>query len=124
MPAYNARLNNDKAWAAGNRQNQFLQVDFGRQAAVVKIATQGHPKWALQQWVRSYTLSSSEDGQVWRDHVAASGETVFQGNTNPNGIVTNTVSPPLEGRYVRINTKKFSNFIAMRIELYGCFTVQ
>ena len=52
------------AWCAkSNDVKQWLQVSFGQQTTVTKVATQGRHKY--NQWVTSYTLSYSVDGAHW-----------------------------------------------------------
>ena len=52
------------AWCAkSNDGNQWLQVSFGRQTTVTKVATQG--RYDGKQWVTSYSLSYSVDGAHW-----------------------------------------------------------
>ena len=51
-------------WCAkSNDGNQWLQVSFGRQTTVTKVATQG--RYDANQWVTSYSLSYSVDGAHW-----------------------------------------------------------
>ena len=64
----NARLNRQaargktSAWSAGsNDLNQWLQIDFGRNVKITKLATQGRKDWG-DQWVKSYTLAYSAEG--------------------------------------------------------------
>ena len=52
------------AWCAkSNDGNQWLQISFGRQTTVTKVATQG--RYETNQWVTSYSLSYSVDGTHW-----------------------------------------------------------
>ena len=52
------------AWCAkSNDGNQWLQVSFGRQTTVTKVATQG--RYDGDDWVTSYSLSYSVDGAHW-----------------------------------------------------------
>ena len=52
------------AWcAATNDQNQWLQVDFGTEMMISGVATQG--RQAINQWVKSYSLSYSLDGRTF-----------------------------------------------------------
>ena len=67
--ATNARLNfqahegKTGAWSArSNDMNQWLQVDFRQQAEVTGIRTQGRGNCGCNQWVKSYTISYSNDG--------------------------------------------------------------
>lgn len=58
----NARLNfSPFGWVAKtNDLNQWLQVDFQQQAVITGISTQGRRE--LDQYVKSYTISFSDDG--------------------------------------------------------------
>ena len=62
--AANARLNfakNSGSWSSkANNLNQWLQVDFKYTATITDILTQGRGRH--NQWVRSYTVSYSNDG--------------------------------------------------------------
>ena len=61
------RLNGATAWAAGqNDQNQWIQVDLGEQKIVTKIATQGRNDY--DQWVTSYGVSYSLNGQIFNQY--------------------------------------------------------
>ena len=52
------------AWCAlRNDANQWLQVHFGRETTVSKVATQGG--YDSNHWVMSYSLSHSVDGSHW-----------------------------------------------------------
>lgn len=68
LAARNARLNQRRqgrkgaAWCAKrNNRAQWLQVDFGALTSVRRLATQGRQN--ADQWVTSYYLSYSKDGQ-------------------------------------------------------------
>ena len=66
--ASNARLNlakNSGSWSSRyNNQNQWLQVDFKYRATITDILTQGRGRY--NQWVQSYTVSYSNDGQNFK----------------------------------------------------------
>ena len=66
--ANNARLNFipskplSGGWSAEtNNQDQFLQVDFGRNVKVSAVATQGRQD--MDQWVKEYKLAYIEEGK-------------------------------------------------------------
>ena len=60
------------AWCASkNDGNQWLQVYFGRETTVTKVATQG--RYDNTQWVMSYSLSYSVDGTHWAWYRLADG---------------------------------------------------
>ncbi|KAL9978615.1 hypothetical protein ACROYT_G016151 [Oculina patagonica] len=54
LGAWCTRTNNGKEW---------LQVHFGRETTVSKVATQG--RYDSDNWVTSYSLSYSVDGSHW-----------------------------------------------------------
>ena len=69
----NARLNfqpaggKTGAWSAKtNDVNQWLQVDFGDTKKVTAILTQGRAEH--DQWVKTYTVSYSQDGIEFIDY--------------------------------------------------------
>ena len=62
LPSTKARLNSDSSWSAGtNDKNQWIQVDLDKAVTVTKIATQGRKNY--DQWVKTFTLSYSFDGE-------------------------------------------------------------
>ena len=80
------------AWSSKtNDINQWLQIDFKRPTAIVGISTQGRA--GTTQFVKSYTLSYSQDGlsfQAYKPHgilkvnqiVHSSIISVFNGDVN------------------------------------------
>lgn len=123
----NARLNRQaargktSAWSAGsNDLNQWLQIDFGRNVKITKLATQGRNDYG-DQWVKSYTLAYSADGSnVFQTYQENELDKVFTGNADRNTVVTHVLLQPITARYVQIKPKSWNNHIAMRAEFYGC----
>ena len=66
----NARLNfkahggRTGAWSSRrNDVNQWLQIDFKYRATITEILTQGRQSGeSISQWVKTYTISYSDDG--------------------------------------------------------------
>ena len=55
------------AWVAKVQDhNQWLQVDFGVETQVTRIATQGRQD--ANQWVKEYTLRYSTDGSYFQQY--------------------------------------------------------
>ena len=81
---YLARLNYQEsnswlgAWsAAGRNQYQWLQVDFGGSPTVTHVGTQGRNSEVVIQWVSSYKLEYSDDGEefdVYKTNLTDLGE--------------------------------------------------
>lgn len=44
---------------------------------------------------------------------------VFKGNRNNNSVVINSISNPVQARFVRFVPQTWKNSIAMRVEVYG-----
>ena len=71
---WQARLNNNEtssscgSWSSSRplASGQYLQIDLGKQRVVNKIATQGRPIY--DQWVTSYQLLFSSNGQNWNKY--------------------------------------------------------
>ena len=56
------------AWSARtNDVNQYLQVDFGHRTKVTEIETQGRED-CCNQWVKSYTVSYSNDNNNYQPY--------------------------------------------------------
>lgn len=45
---------------------------------------------------------------------------LFQGNKDDNSVVTNTFSPPIVARFIRLHPVEFKRWPSLRMELYGC----
>ena len=46
---------------------------------------------------------------------------VFQGNTDKDTVVSHVFPQHIRARYIRIWPKTWTNHVAMRVELYGCY---
>ena len=63
------------AWCTvSNNHNQWLQVFFGRETTVTKVAIQGRYD-CCSQWVASFKLSYSSDGIHWAWYRLSDGQT-------------------------------------------------
>ncbi|EDO33236.1 predicted protein, partial [Nematostella vectensis] len=109
-----------KAWCAKqNVAGEYLQVDIGREVLLTKIATQG--RGIYLQWVTSYELSHSRDGQAWTPYYDEQGHAkVFPGNQDNSTVVSHPLPYHPRVRYVRIFAKTWHRHISLRAELYGC----
>lgn len=74
-PSWYARLywtkyGGNQAWACGinaKNTNQWLKIDLGQTKLVTAIATQGR-HISYHQWVKSYSLSYSNDNTLWIEY--------------------------------------------------------
>lgn len=116
-----ARLNKEgNAWRPqSDDKNQWLQIDFGENKRVTRIATQGSNVKGEQNqdmYVRSYQLEFSTDSRLFRDY--AGGE-ILAGNQDRNKIVEHQLEP-FTARWVRILPVTWTGHISLRAEVYGC----
>ncbi|KAL9975104.1 hypothetical protein ACROYT_G012220 [Oculina patagonica] len=108
-------------WSPDQRDyNQWLQVDFQQMTRVTRIATQGIK--ADFEWVTEYKLQYGDDGQTFTFYkrIGVNSDTLFQGNTDPDTVVSHDLNPIIKARYIRVRPTKWHDYISMRIELYTC----
>ncbi|XP_078657439.1 uncharacterized protein LOC144903312 [Branchiostoma floridae x Branchiostoma belcheri] len=120
---YRGRLNGvsgGSSWAARNNSpGQYLQVDLGAEKQVTGTIIQG--RYSNYQWVTSYKLQYSTDGNVWTTCRGADGsEKVFPGSRDRLTPVTNLLDSPVTARYVRFVVQTWYGHISMRAEILGC----
>ncbi|KAM5180745.1 coagulation factor V [Mantella aurantiaca] len=121
-----ARLNKAgsvNAWQAkSNNNQQWLQIDFLTVKKITAITTQGAKQFAIEMYVQSYSIHSSEDGKTWKPYIddSTSMEKIFKGNSNSAGYAKNNFNPPIFSQFLRIIPKSWNQAIVMRVELYGC----
>ncbi|XP_041371694.1 neurexin-4-like [Gigantopelta aegis] len=120
-PPHNARLGDPTgAWTA-DIQNalQVVGVDLGADYFVTAIATQG--RQGSEEFVTEYFMEYSDDKETWQIYTNEFGiPEMFNGNDNSYKVVQNTLMYPVVARYIRFNPQRWSMFISMRIEIYGC----
>ncbi|KAL9978631.1 hypothetical protein ACROYT_G016168 [Oculina patagonica] len=103
--------------------NQWLQIDLGEITAVTKVATQG--RYNTEDRVTTYTLSYSVDGTHWTGYKQRAVEKVFAGNSDRNTVITHSLKPHIDARFIRFHPKTHNhNIPCLRAELYGCRTVK
>ncbi|KAL9955598.1 hypothetical protein ACROYT_G036941 [Oculina patagonica] len=109
------------AWIAQKQDlNQWLQVDFGVETQITRIATQGRQDG--NQWVKEYTLRYSTDGSYFQQYQPKGFTKTFVANTDRYAVVSHDLEPPIRARYLRIIPEEWQTYIALRAEFYGCKT--
>eukprot|EP00057_Strongylocentrotus_purpuratus_P011619 XP_011666093.1 PREDICTED: lactadherin-like [Strongylocentrotus purpuratus] len=114
------RLNAYTFWIANPPdQYQWMQVQFESSYIVTAITTQGRSN--ADQWVTSYTISSSFDNMAWTEYlnVYSGSVEIFPGNYDRDSHVTHTLARPIVGRSFRIHPKTNHGHVSLRMELYG-----
>ena len=100
----------------GNPNNEWTEVDLLYVAKINGIITQGGPKGSGPEYIKTYIVKYSIDGNTFYD---VDGGKIFNGNTDRNTKVTNRFSKYIEARYVRVYFKTFHRYASMRFGLLG-----
>lgn len=73
-------------------------------------------------WVKTYTLQYSQNKKDWNPILDYNQkEKIFLANVDNNSPHKNDFDLPISARYFKIIPATWSENIAMRIELHGCF---
>ncbi|KAL5022368.1 hypothetical protein ScPMuIL_001523 [Solemya velum] len=113
------------AWSAGkNNQYQWIQADFNVTKKIVGVVTKGRDAISDSgtiQWVKTFKVLYSDDGQAWETVKGESGDAmVFNGNTDQNTEVTNNLPQPISARFLRIKPLTWHAYMSMRFDVIGC----
>ena len=104
-----------KTPAHGACHDAFLQIDLEHIQSIKAVLTQGSASG--REWVTSYEVATSLDGEHWTVYETPGGSSELIGNTNGDLVVSRElVAPPL-ARFVQIRPKSFFNAPSMRVEL-------
>ncbi|KAJ8405238.1 hypothetical protein AAFF_G00322290 [Aldrovandia affinis] len=109
------------AWSDTNTKS-WIQVDLLRPMLLHGVHTQGATHRLSESFVVQFTLSYSIDQETWKTYKGNSTkpEQVFKGNVDGSSIKENYFSPPIMGRYIRVNPVTFEKRATLRLELFGC----
>ncbi|KAJ8337919.1 hypothetical protein SKAU_G00368850 [Synaphobranchus kaupii] len=109
------------AWSTVNKDS-WIQVDLLRPMLLHGVQTQGATHRLSESFVVQFKLSYSLDQETWKTYKGNSTkpEQVFIGNVDGSRVKGNYFSPPIMGRYIRLNPVTFQNRATLRLELLGC----
>lgn len=100
-------------------KQQYLKADLGFAVQITAVATQG--AFDSQDWVKTYSLSYSNDNVKWIYYYELGAKPkVFNGNWENRIVRKHYLLIPFISRYVLIYPLTWTNRIALRWELYGC----
>merc|ERR1711920_5908 len=97
-------------WCGKRGENNEITVDLTTSFMVSGVATQGRGD-CCDQWVTSYAIETSEDGQYWEKHGR------FQGNFDRDTICESRLELPVLARLVRLTVKEYNGYPCMRLDL-------
>ncbi|XP_048418718.1 EGF-like repeat and discoidin I-like domain-containing protein 3 isoform X4 [Stegostoma tigrinum] len=111
------------AWTAElSNKSQWLQIDLLIPKKLTGIITQGAKDFGVAQYVESFKIAFSDDGQSWtiyQDSITGK-DKVFQGNYDNYSHKKNIFDPPFYAQFVRILPQTWHERITLRVELLGC----
>ncbi|XP_067874178.1 lactadherin-like isoform X4 [Heterodontus francisci] len=111
------------AWTAElSNESEWLQIDLTIPKKVTGIITQGAKDFGVPQYVESFKIAYSDDGELWsiyQDNVTRR-DKVFQGNYDNYSHKRNIFDPPFYAQFVRILPQTWHERITLRVELLGC----
>ncbi|KAK3581559.1 hypothetical protein CHS0354_031901 [Potamilus streckersoni] len=112
-----------KGWCARKKdEKQWLQIDIGPPTLVTGIITKGRADGMKKHWVKRFSLSYSNDSNVWYKYKDAHhmDPKIFGGNNDKNTERTHYLNSPFVARYIRFHPLEWNKKISMRIGLLGC----
>lgn len=101
-----------------NDDSQWLQVDLEKVMRVTKIAVQGEAGESSRH-VKEYTLWCSLTGEEFIPYREDGKEKVFDGNSDQDTVVFNTVKNSVITRFIRLQPRTWNEGIGIRTEFYG-----
>jgi len=108
-------------WCATEQnEKQFMAFDLGEEFQLAKVATMGKAD-DKNRFVSKYILAYSHDGEKWDDYIDSAGKKEFAGNDNTFAVKSNTLSPSIQARYIKIKPLAWSKGgICTSVDLFGC----
>ncbi|XP_024905523.1 lactadherin isoform X2 [Pteropus alecto] len=109
------------AWTASNYdRTPWIQVNLLRKMGVTGVVTQGASRTGISEYVKTFKVAYSVNGKNFQFIQGDSGDKVFIGNLDNNGLKTNLFDFPLEVQYVRLVPTICHRSCTLRFELLGC----
>ncbi|RUS78725.1 hypothetical protein EGW08_013512, partial [Elysia chlorotica] len=107
------------AWIAqSNDLNQWIRVNFPELLNVMGLVIQGQA--GVDQWVESFQLMYSEDGQAFKYIEDSAGQPqVFKANTDSDSK-EKILFAPVNAKSVMVKPLSWHNNIALRLQVLGC----
>ena len=102
-------LDSSKAWCGQKSTDDFIQMITvsGGLEMIKGVVTQGRKDHG--QWVETFEVYVSRNGDSWQQVKDASGNLTFTGNTDKSTKVTNYFQNRVEAKYIRFVTKTWNH---------------
>ncbi|XP_062946491.1 lactadherin [Cynocephalus volans] len=111
------------AWTASNYdRNPWIQVNLLRKMRVTGVVTQGASRVGSAEYLKSFKVAYSLNGRNFQfiQDADGSGDQLFVGNVDNNGLKINLFNTPLEVQYLRLFPVVCHRGCTLRFELLGC----
>jgi hypothetical protein len=108
------------AWVAGSNDNkQFLTVDLMSDQDITGFAVQGPHGESMR--VLQFNVEFSFDGKTWATLQNSNNKkkVALPGNADNVSVLVFKLSRPIKARFVKFSPTKWSQAIALRVELFG-----
>eukprot|EP00079_Xenopus_tropicalis_P022360 XP_012814230.1 PREDICTED: lactadherin isoform X3 [Xenopus tropicalis] len=117
------KIGKTNAWTAlENNQEQWLQIDLRIPKKISGIITQGAKDFGNIQYVESFKVAYSDDGNTWKIYKDSrtKADKIFLGNNDNYSHKKNLFDVPFSARFVRVLPQSWHERITLRMELLGC----
>ncbi|XP_071850611.1 lactadherin-like isoform X1 [Apostichopus japonicus] len=112
---FEAEVGGIAGWAAAtNNAEQWIQVDFGSPRQVTGVLLQGRGAGCCNQWVTSFRILFSNDGEIFYS------TPTIEGTFDRHTVARRYLDRPIVARYVRLNPITYFGHITLRFDLLGC----
>ncbi|XP_022783170.1 uncharacterized protein LOC111323973 [Stylophora pistillata] len=101
----------------GIRNGDYLQIDLLYEYVICAVATQGAN--GFSEWTTQYKIHLSLNGTSFVTYQEDNVDRVFQGNSDRNGIVTNSLEEFSIARIIRFEPTAYHAWKVLRVEVYG-----
>ena len=98
--------------------DQWIEVDFSERKTIKAVEVR--PRTVYEQWVSSYKLAFSNDGNEYSFlKTANKSDLVFRGPSGMGDFVTSSFEPTY-ARYIHLYPITYHGFVSVKWEVYGC----
>ena len=108
-------LDSNIAWCGLQSTDDFIQMETvsGGLEMIKGVVTKGRQDYG--QWVKTFEVYVSRNGDSWQQMKDASKNFTFTGNTDQTTAKKNYFQNPVEAKYIRFVTKTWEGYNSMRI---------
>ncbi|XP_071850615.1 lactadherin-like isoform X3 [Apostichopus japonicus] len=99
---------------ATKNADEWIQVDFGSPRQVTGVLLQGRGFTQVKQWVTSFRILFSNDGEIFYS------TPTIEGTFDKSTVARRYLDRPIVARYFRLNPITYFGHMTLRFDLLGC----